>query len=218
MNAAAEIKEPGWFIRAATDLVKHPGYPKLPGNYVKVYLYIASRQNYRTLKSKASVRKTAEKCGLSTTTVISALRLLEKWGALKINRTYHEPSEVEIIKHFCMTSPVECSSATEHHSKTQKRAISGRFVPALRNTGVPAPRNARRSSATASLQTSSLQTSHFQNPPPPPTGGNGRSSETSARPAHTFTESPIEENTKQEDEERRRRAKMDRVMREKLAR
>ena len=213
MNAAAEIKEPGWFIRVATDLVKHHGFPKLPGNYVKVYLYIASRQNYRTLKSKASVRKTAEKCGLSTTTVISALRLLEKWGALKINRSQHKPSEIEIIKHFCTTSPVECSSVTEHDSKTQKRAKSGRFVPAPRNTGVPAPRNARRSSATASLQTS-----HFQNPPPPPTGGNGRSSETSARPAHTFTESPIEENTKQEDEERRRRAKMDRVMREKLAR
>ena len=162
MNAADEIKERGWFIRAATDLVKHPGYPKLPGNYVKVYLYIASRQNYRDLKSNVSVRKIAEKCGLSTTTVISALRRLEKWGVLKINRTHHKPSEVEIIKHFCMTSPVECSSVTEHHSKTQKRAKSGRFVPAPRNTGVPAPRNARCSSATESLQTSSLQTSYYE--------------------------------------------------------
>ncbi|MDD8030157.1 MAG: hypothetical protein PHE62_11480, partial [Acidobacteriota bacterium] len=167
-------KEGYWFCRVALDLIDHSSFPKMPGNYAKVYLYVCSRMNFKTFISKVSVRKISEKTGCSQTTIIQALRFFEELGAITITRHGRRASDIEIIKRFGTPSPVECSSATEHRVKKQIRSISGRFAPA--------PRNIFRSSLLRDLL--------YRSPPlRPPTGG-GRPDIRNLRPDTFFLSLP----------------------------
>jgi len=144
---------------------------------------IAVYQGYQTWRCRLSLDRIAKIARCSKRAACRSTQWWRDMGAIAIMRT-GKFNVFEILQNLRPSPEIVHGQRQFSHEK-QKRGPRGRFVP---STELPSSRSAAiPSSRSAATITRSLEQDVLnESPPPPPTGGNGRSSETSARPSHTL--------------------------------
>jgi hypothetical protein len=145
---------------------------------------IEVHQGYKTWRCQLSLDRIAKVARCSRKAAGNASRWWAKMGVLKITRTGMS-NVFEIIQDF-RSSPERVHGQRHISRKSQKRGPRGRFAP---STAHQSPRStAHQSPPCDGHITRSLEREVFnESPPLPPTGGRGRTSETSGRPALTLS-------------------------------
>lgn len=179
MNAADEKGQ--WFLRLPTDVVKNPYVmDNASATDWRVLLAIAKHQGYQNRKTFPTyIVKTAEEARCSRRQAQRSITWWVKVGAL-LKTKRRRINVYEIPRHFSV--PPGIGDSPRHNTpRILKRDNQGRIVPTHGTRKVPA-HGTIEVTAHGTLNQKSFLEVFSENPLPSPTGGNGRSSETSARP------------------------------------
>ena len=178
-----------WFLRLPTDIVKD-AYIMTNASATdwRVLLAIVRHQGYQNRRTfPLYISKTAEEARCTTRTVFRSIKWWVKIGAL-IKSKRRRMNVYEIPRHF--TVPPGIGDSPRHNTpRVLKRDNRGRIMPSGVTPKVTAHGTIEVTAHGLPNQKSSSEV-FFENPPLPPTGGRGRTSETSARPAHINSISP----------------------------
>jgi len=183
-------------MRVPTDLLSRPHVmDEASATDWRVFLAICRHQGWKTgpnyRKTFAlAVDKTAEEARCSRR---AALRSISWWcqmGALKV--TKRRRMNVYEIVAIVPTSPGNGASPRHKTPRDPKRGDSGRYVPSAVTGKVPAGGICKVPAHGTPNQKSYSEVSS-ENPLPSPRGGNGHSSEASARPSLSISEETLRE-------------------------
>jgi hypothetical protein len=191
MNATAEKAGP-WFLRLPTDVIKN-AYIMDNASAMdwRVLLAIAKHQGYQNRRTfPLYIAKTAEEARCSRRAAIRSISWWVSIGAL-LKTKRRRVNVYEIPRHFSVPPGI---SVTPRHNtpRALKRDAQGRIMPLAGTPKVPTHGTIEVPAHGIPNQRSSSEVFN-ENPPPPPKGGNGRASETSARPSLSLSEDTIKE-------------------------
>ncbi len=200
MSALAE-KAGAWFLRLPTEIVKSAYImDNASATDWRVLLAIAKHQGYQNRRTfPLYIAKTAEEARCSRRAADRSISWWVSIGAL-LKTKRRRVNVYEIPRHFSVPPGI---SATPRHNTPRhlKRDGQGRIMP---SAGIPKmpPHGIIDMPAHGILNQRSSSEIFNENPPPPPKGGNGRASETSARPSLSLSEDTIKELIKATSRER----------------
>jgi hypothetical protein len=187
-------QELAWFMRVATAVLRSPQImDDASATDWRVLLTICQHQGWkkgpRYRKTfRLSVDRTAEEACCSRRTALRSISWWCKMGALR--KTKDQRMNVyEIVDTLPPSSGI--GAKPRHNTpRNPKRGDHGQYVPSVGTRKVPA-HGTDTVPAHGTPNQKSLSEIFNENPPPPPTGGNGRLSETSARPSHIISDDTI---------------------------
>ena len=170
-----------WFLRLPTDIVKD-AYIMTNASATdwRVLLAIAKHQGYQNRRTfPLYIARTAEEARCSRRAAFRSIGWWVSVGAL-LKTKRRRMNVYEIPRHF--TVPPGIGASPRHNTPRRlKRDYQGRIVPTHGTRKVPT-HGTIEVPAYGTLNQKSFLEVFSENPLPSPTGGNGRSSETSARP------------------------------------
>jgi len=170
-----------WFLRLPTDIVKD-AYIMTNASATdwRVLLAIAKHQGYQNRRTfPLYIARTAEEARCSRRAAFRSIGWWVSVGAL-LKTKRRRMNVYEIPRNF--TVPPGIGASPRHNTpRVLKRDNRGRIVPTHGTRKVPAHGTIEVPAHGTPNQKSFLEV-FSENPLPSPTGGNGRSSETSARP------------------------------------
>ena len=178
-----------WFLRLPTDIVKD-AYIMTNASATdwRVLLAIAKHQGYQNRRTfPLYIARTAKEARCSRRAAFRSIGWWVSVGAL-LKTKRRRMNVYEIPRNFSV--PPGIGASPRHNTpRILKRDGKGRIVPTHGTRKVPAHGTIEVPAHGTPNQKSSSE-AFFENPPLPPTGGRGRTSETSARPAHINSISP----------------------------
>jgi len=170
-----------WFLRLPTDIVKD-AYIMTNASATdwRVLLAIAKHQGYQNRRTfPLYIARTAEEARCSRRAAFRSIGWWVSVGAL-LKTKRRRMNVYEIPRNFSV--PPGIGASPRHNTPRRlKRDYQGRIVPTHGTRKVPAHGTIEVPAHGTPNQKSFLEV-FSENPLPSPTGGNGRSSETSARP------------------------------------
>jgi hypothetical protein len=185
-----------WFMRVPTDLLSRPHiWEEASATDWRVFLSICRHQgwkvgpNYRKTFALA-VDRTAEEARCSRRAALRSIAWWCQMGALKV--TKRRRMNVYEIVSAVPVSPGNGASPRHKTPRDPKRGDIGRYVPSAVTGKVPAGGTCKVPAHGTPNQKSYSEVSS-ENPLPSPRGGNGHSSEASARPSLSISEGTLRE-------------------------
>jgi len=151
---------------------------------------ISVHQGYRTWKCRISLARLEKIARCNRKTVSKSAHWWADRGILRIRRA-GKLCEFEIIRDFA-SYPDNVHRPRPISKNSQKRDSRGKYAPSTDSNS--SPYTDVDSSPCTDYRTRSLSSEVLNKiPPPPPTGGNGRPSEASVRPASQISPETVKE-------------------------
>ncbi len=185
-----------WFMRVPADLLFRPQImDTASATDWRVLLSICRHQGWKTGANyrktfPLAVDKTAEEARCSRRAALRSIGWWRRVGALKV--TKRRRMNVYEIVAAVPASPGNGASPRHKTPRDSKRGDMGRFVPSAVTCKVPAGGTCMVPAHGTPNQKSYSEVSS-ENPLPSPHGGNGHSSEASARPSLSISEGTLRE-------------------------